>query len=338
MQNIYPWLDPVLASLLARRRALPHALLIHGVPGIGKSALATAFANALLCEQPTPTGAACGTCPACGWFAQSNHPDLRLLAPGVEEDAAGKEKASRDIRIGQIRALAGFLGVGAHRGGRKVVVIDPADAMNVPAANALLKTLEEPLGDTVFLLVSSRADALPATIRSRCVAVAVPMPTADVALAWLVEDLRLADAPTSAETVRGWLAAVGGAPLRARAFAEPAEAAAHRLVLKSVASIPENTAIQTADAIASLPARAWLPMLQAWIGDLGRVAAGAQPRRFPAQTARLRQLASATTLARVGGFDAWLGRQLPATEHPLNARLFCEDVLMRYTALFNEGA
>lgn len=325
---IPPWLEPSLARLLEMRERLAHALLLHGPPGIGKSALAMRFASALLCEAPTAGADACGRCPACGWFAASNHPDFRRLAPGGDDEES-REKAGLDIRIAQVRALADFLAIGGHRGGRKVVVIDPADALNVPAANALLKTLEEPAGSTVFLLVSGRPDALPATIRSRCVSVALALPPLAQARAWLAD---LTGAP--AAEVDAWLAATGGAPLRAATLAEPSQAAAYRLIVNAVARIPDNSSIQAAEALATVPARAWLPLLQAWVTDLGRVSAGAEPRRFPDQRERLSQLAGASTLPRIVAYADRLIRQAAAVDHPLNPRLFCEDTLLGYRALF----
>jgi len=309
------------------RDRLPHALLLHGPQGIGKSALAMRFAASLLCEAPTRYADACGSCPACGWFGQSNHPDFRRLAPGGDEEES--QKASREIRIAQVRALADFLGVGAHRGGRKVVLIDPAEALNVPAANALLKTLEEPADATVFLLVCGRPDALPATIRSRCVAVPLELPPAAQAREWVA--VVTGAAPADADA---WLSASGGAPLRAAALAEPSQSAAYRMIVNAVARIPDNSSVQAAEALASVPARAWLPLLQAWVTDLGRVCAGAQPRRFPEQRDRLSQLAKASTLPRIVAYADWLIRQAAAVEHPLNPRLFCEDTLLEYRALF----
>jgi DNA polymerase-3 subunit delta' len=332
--NIYPWLAPLYASLLSMRATLPHALLLTGPAGVGLEELADRFAAALLCEAPRPDGDACGTCPACGWSAQRTHPDLRRLTTGADADAEGaepkpKEKESRWIRIDQVRALSEFLAVGGHRGGRKVVVIDPADSLNLPAANALLKTLEEPLGATVFLLVASRADSLLPTIRSRCVLVQAPLPAAADAVRWLVEA-----GGVDAAAAPGLLAAAGGAPLRAQALAEPAQATAYRAIVKNVAEIPDISSIQAAEAVASLPFGAWVPLLQAWVTDLGRVAAGAAPRRFPEQRDRLARLARSTTLDRIGRYGQWLQRQSAVFDHPLNPRLFCEDTLLRYRQLF----
>jgi len=318
----------VLDRLLEARGSLPHALLLAGPSGIGKGILSMHLASALLCEHPAPTGHACGGCAACGWFRQGSHPDFRRLAPGGDDDES-RDKPSLEIRIPQVRALSEFLSVGGHRGGRKVVVLDPADALNTPAANALLKTLEEPAGQTHFLLVSGRPDTLPATIRSRCVTVKIGLPPAAMAQAWLV-----AHAGASTGQAGAWLAAAGGAPLRAASLAEPSQAAAYRLIVQTVQQIPDNSSIQAAEALAAVPARAWLPLLQAWVTDLGRVAAGCAARRFPDQQDRLRELAGATALPRIVRYADWLVRQAAAVDHPLNPRLFCEDALLRYRTLF----
>lgn len=318
------------------RDALPHALLLHGPDGVGKSQLARGFAAALLCESPAANGAACGRCDACGWFASANHPDFRLLQPESEDEGADERKTSksrtapsRNIRIQQVRALADFVSVGSHRGGRKVVLVAPADALNTPAANALLKTLEEPPGNTVFLLVTGHPDGLPATIRSRCVAVGVPLPSPQDALRWLTS-LPGADP----ELAHAALAAAGGAPLAAAALVEPAQAAAHRSILQALAGLPENSTLQAAESLAGGAARDWLPVLQGWVADLARVLAGATPVRHPQHAERLARLASRTSLQRVTVFAGWLQRQQAVVEHPLNPKLLSEDILLRYRALF----
>jgi len=159
-----PWHEPALRELLAQQDRLPHALLLTGPAGIGKGAFGQALAAALLCETPrNEEEPACGRCPACGWLAAGTHPDLRRLSRHVDD--AGK--VSADIRVEQFRALAEFLTVGAHRGARRVVLIDPADALNTVTANALLKTLEEP-GDGMLILIAAAPDQLLSTIRSRC--------------------------------------------------------------------------------------------------------------------------------------------------------------------------
>ena len=330
----YPWLEPSFARLLRDRERLHHGLLLAGPAGIGKTGLALELAAALLCESPGADGRACGRCAACGWFAQGNHPDFRLLTPQqadeAKEGASGKPaKPSREIKIDQVRALDTFVGVGSHRGHGKIVLVDPADALNVPAANALLKTLEEPPPATRFLLVTSRPEDLPATVRSRCSRVDLPVPDAEQAVAWLV-------AETGAEPpqARLWLAAAGGSPLRARAFAEPATATAHRTVVDALARLPETSPLQAAEALSGVEPRIWIELLQAWTADLARVAGGAAPRFFPDREERLRALAARSSLQRIVGFDRELGQIRRTAEHPLNPRLASEDAMLRYGAIF----
>ena len=334
-----PWLNPVLAGLLKDRDRLAHAILITGPPAIGKSLLADRFANALLCESPGPLGHACGHCEACLWFAQGNHPDLRRLAP-IDEEAAEKAaekggkavKASREIRIEQVRALAELLAVTSHRSGRRIVLIDPADALNAVAANGLLKTLEEPGQATHFMLVTHRPDVLPATIRSRCVRVTVAGPPTALASQWLQSA-----ASVDAAQAQQWLAAAGGAPLLALRFAEPAHAAAHRLILDALGGLPDTSVLSVADTLHGLGPATWLTVLQAWVADLARVVTRSQPDRFPARAERLRALSARTNLERVTTLATWLGTQRAVVEHPMNPRLFCESALFRYAGIFAKG-
>ena len=178
---IYPWHRAVFDRLLAGRERQHHALLLSGPAGIGKAALAMELARARLCERPAANGSACGRCDACAWFDAGNHPDFRLLTPGGDERAAAEEgeaapaarggksgKPSREIRIEQVRALDTFLEVGSHRGGARVIVVEPADAMNAVVANALLKRLEEPPPGLVFILATTEPERLPPTVLSRC--------------------------------------------------------------------------------------------------------------------------------------------------------------------------
>lgn len=214
MRPLPKWLLPPLTSLLAGRERLHHALLITGPEGVGKEWLARALAAALLCDAPGAARLACGGCAGCRWFSQNSHPDFRLIRPSADEvsaddaDAPAKAtKASRDIRIEQIRALAGFVEIASHRGGAKVVLVTPAEAMNGAAANALLKTLEEPSPNTYFILVCSRIYRLPLTVRSRCRQVPIRVPSTNETISWVADQTGV-DSDRALE----WLAFCGGAP------------------------------------------------------------------------------------------------------------------------------
>src|ERR1700681_1752344 len=161
------WHEHVFQRLIANKATLPHALLLRGPRGIGKLAFARALAQALLCEVPAENGRSCGACRACAWFETGSHPDYRQIEPESEStDSADGEKKSNAISVDQIRALPDFINLSSHRGESKVVVINPAEMLNVNAANALLKNLEEPPPRTYFMLVTHRPHQLLPTIKS----------------------------------------------------------------------------------------------------------------------------------------------------------------------------
>ena len=222
---MHPWNEPLFESLKARYERFPHALLIHGARGLGKLALAERLAQFLLCEDLARRP--CGRCEGCRWLAAGSHPDFRRIEPEAlakeplaepEEGAetpARRAKPSTEIKIEQVRELAGFLNLRSHRGRLRVALVHPAEDMNPNAANALLKGLEEPPPGAVFLLVSHRPAQLLPTIRSRCVGMAVPVPAQSVALQWL-----------SGQAVKDperWLAYAGRAPLQALDYAARAD-------------------------------------------------------------------------------------------------------------------
>ncbi len=159
---MYPWQEHAWRRLqaAAESRRLPHALLLTGPQGCGKGMFAAAFARVLLCERPTAAGTACGRCRSCELLEAGTHPNLIQVSP--EEDSIA-------IRIDQIRALIEQIALTtAGAEAMRVVLIQPADAMNRNAANSLLKTLEEPPLRTLLILVAHAPATLPATIRSRC--------------------------------------------------------------------------------------------------------------------------------------------------------------------------
>jgi DNA polymerase-3 subunit delta' len=162
-----------LRAVHARGR-LPAALLIHEAPGAGGDWLATWLAQLVLCQRQET--APCGECLACRRVLARQHPDLGTLS--LQED-------SRQIRIEQVRELSAELALTSHAGGYKVAVITPADALNRFAANALLKTLEEPPARTLLVLVAVQPSRLPPTVVSRCQRLRLRAPTREAAVAWL---------------------------------------------------------------------------------------------------------------------------------------------------------
>ena len=331
-------------SLRARRERLPHALLFSGQRGIGKFELVRRFAESLLCEKPTATQEACGTCMACGWLAQGNHPDLRLLqpaamaaeelTPATGEAASGTKKASQQITIDQIRDLDEFLHVGTHRQGVRIVLVYPAEAMNRATANAILKSLEEPIPGTVFLLVSSEPERLLPTIRSRCQAVPVPLPSATRAEAWLQQ--------AGIKDAAHWLALAGGSPLLAAELGNKEERALLDALSGFLVQGPKLDPLAAAAALDRIvkadkrgaPLKRTVEWMQKWLHDLTRVKEGLPQRYFLSQSTALSRLAGATSTFNLLAFNKKTLQYRMHCEQPLNSRLFLEEFFMSYAAMF----
>jgi DNA polymerase-3 subunit delta' len=170
-----PWLAPQVERLRQAREAgrFPPALLIHDPRGVGGEWLCACLAQMLLCRA---AAAPCGECRDCRLFLAGQHPDYYPLTP-LED--------SRLIRVDQVRELAAALALTAHAGGATVATIVPADAMNQNAANALLKTLEEPRPGATLILLASVPSQLPATVLSRCQRLSLLAPARAEAVRWL---------------------------------------------------------------------------------------------------------------------------------------------------------
>lgn len=310
--------------LVGKLDRLPHALLLHGAPGVGKLALAERFAQFLLCEKRGQGAGPCGACEGCRWFLGNNHPDVRYLEPEaiarhvavVEEGEEGKAKDAKpsiQIKIEQTRALANFVNLVSHRGGRRVAIIHPAEDMNAATANSLLKNLEEPPPGAVFLLVSHRPARLLPTIRSRCVPVPVPLPEPKAAAAWL-----------AAQAVREperWLAFAGGAPLRALEYAAGERGATIERVLRAVAG-----GDRAALVLGLVRDREQLEPLAEVLQKI------ALDRAFAALSGRPKYSVSGGLASREDT-RAWLsfaramGRNRLLARHPLNPRLLAAEML-----------
>jgi DNA polymerase-3 subunit delta' len=332
---LYPWQTEDWTALAALRERLPHAMLLHGQQGIGKRDLALHFAQGLLCETPRPDGQPCDACQACHWFSQGNHPDFTAVRPeameaagdGDAEDGGKKKAPSKIIRMEQVRALIEAAGVGTHRGGSRLILIYPLDALQHEGANALLKTLEEPAPNTVFLLVTDRLDRVLPTILSRCRQFSVHRPSHDAAMGWLRAQ-GVADAEAQ-------LAQAGGSPLTALHAAEAEEQPLQRWLLGQLGSAGAFDALAAAEHLQKLPIPAALGVLQRWTYDLLCVAlAGTAPRYFPQHAGALARCAAATDALRLQEFQGRLVQHRRNENHPLAARLVLEAVFLQYRHVF----
>ncbi len=337
--SIYPWQEDAWTRLQAMRVRLPHAILFYGPAGIGKADFIEAFAQALLCENGRPDGHACGECASCGWFVQGNHPDYRRVRPEAMEDEApsaegdeapAEEKkaksktASKEIKIEQVRALADFMNISTHRQGLRVVVLYPAEALNMPASNALLKTLEEPPPGTVFLLASNGLDRLLPTILSRCRKFALPMPDHAQALAWLA-----AQGVTDAD---GWLREQGGAPLAALAQAETGSREELDGLLQVLAQPSVDAALRSADKLSKAPLASLVAWQQRWLYDVFSYKLSGVIRYYPRYQRELAALAGRVHVAQLMQAIKSTNERRAVADHPLSPKLFVEDMLLDYTA------
>ena len=328
----------VWSGLQARRERLPHSLLLIGQKGLGKFDLAMQFAASLLCEQQQPDGRACGTCLPCNWYAQGNHPDFRLLQPGALSEEADledtKKKPSQQITIDQVRGLDEFLNVGTHRGGLRIVVVNPTEAMNRNTANALLKTLEEPGPSTLFLLVSSEPMRLLPTIRSRCQVVPVPLPGAKQAEKILTDE-GVSDAGR-------WLALAGGSPGLALELSASGQLVWLETLVKRLSAGKNLDPLSLAgeiekavkDSKGKLLLKNIVDALQKWLVDLTLAKNGVPVRYFLPKAATIAGLAAMIPAARlIHSYRDLISRRQEA-EQPLNPRLFLEGLFLDYRALF----
>jgi DNA polymerase-3 subunit delta' len=245
------WLEPVRARLgaLQSQGRMPHGLLLTGAAGAGQAEVATWLAARLLCRATD--GQPCGQCADCRLFRAGSHPDFRWV--GVLPD-------KKDIGIEQLRALSEALSMRSYRGGAKVSAIVPADAMSTKAHNALLKTLEEPANETYLVLTASRLERIPKTILSRCMRIALPLPHADAALAWLT---RQGPAPHGAEL----LALAAGAPFLALEYREAGLGDLESEMQEAIAAAGEGRLdfIAFADHCARNAPGARLAWLESWL-------------------------------------------------------------------------
>ena len=323
--QILSWHRTAFERLGTTESRLPHALLLSGPRGIGKLVFARTIAQALLCEAPGQEDGACGACSACAWFESGSHPDYRQIEPAIESSEGEEgEKKSTVISVDQIRALPAFINMSSHRGGPKVVVIHPAEMLNVNAANALLKSLEEPPARTHFLLVSHRPHQLLPTIKSRCQRIALAGPDTATAIAWLAD--KGVRHPELA------LAHTGGAPLLALELEDREYWGTRAAFLRQLSALDLDV-LSAAEAVRDFPVPDVIGWLQKWSYDLVTYRMLGKVRYNPDHGETLARTATQIDPVAVARLHREMVQLQRIAHHPLNPRLFIENVLLGYRDL-----
>ncbi|MFP4162136.1 MAG: DNA polymerase III subunit delta' [Ectothiorhodospira sp.] len=319
----YPWLEADWKALWGRVAAdrVPQGLMIAGPQGAGKGALARAYACSLLCSAPGAEGGACGHCHACRMVAAGAHPDL--IRVGIQE------KRTR-ILVDQIRELSSRMALSRSLGAFRIAVIEPAEAMGEAAANSLLKTLEEPPAGAVLILVTAHPSRLPATIRSRCQILRIPLPDRPQARAWLAERISGADLDMA-------LALGGGSPLRAQTLVEEGVMEAWRRQLAGLLGLLRGRGgiAPLAEALQDVPLGDWVDRLQTLCADAVRWRMTGEPGDLTgvASVQDLQVLNEALDLEALFELREHLLRWRGWVEGNLNPRMALEDMLVTLRAL-----
>lgn len=313
---IYPWQQPQWQHLLRAYQDdhLAHALLLTGRSACGKKDFAQALAQRFLCQTPALTEA-CGHCKSCYVFQAQSHPDyksIRLL------------EGKKDISIAQIRALSHFLELSCSYGKMTIAIINDAERMSEAAANSLLKTLEEPPQARLIILVSSQANQLSATIRSRCQTINFPAPSQPMALTWLQRH-------SLHNTAESLLSIASGRPLLAKKL-DGSDLLQQRLhclndllaLLQQQQSIVEISATWEKQDFQNL-----LEWQIAWIQYVIYFNSHQQTLpQFNDIAPNLQQLATLLPAQQCWVLYDELLKLMPRANHPVNKRLFAEKMLL----------
>jgi DNA polymerase-3 subunit delta' len=326
---LYPWLQEKWNALMSSTARIAPALLLHGTPGVGKFELARQISKARLCEKALPPNfEPCQQCASCVLFEAGTHPDYLILEPEAEKAEEGelaqptsKAKPAAQISVAGVRASIEFNQLSSSRGHGKIIVIHPAETMNHHAANALLKTLEEPAAGVQLVLVSDHPGRLPPTIRSRCSKVQIVRPEREIAIQWLKG--QQVQEPGRA------LDEAGGAPRSAYAMNKDDAHARATMVVDQLVKDP--TKMGMVEELLGIEADRLLTLLQK--RALDRLAQSLCGRPIY-RTTRVelpdedQSPAHSEVMAfRLVRWTTSLNAELRFVSHPLNPRLLCERIL-----------
>jgi DNA polymerase-3 subunit delta' len=369
-KQIPPWLKPLWESLDLQN--FPNAVLIHGQAGIGKFEFALELAKALLCESPNKMQSKpCNHCEACHWFDSANHPDFTALVPETHrsllphadyesEDSPKKGKGSRDesdgestekkekknISIEETRNAIETLSIGSHRGGNRVILIYPLETLRNDSANTLLKSLEEPPSQTIFILLADRLDRVLPTIRSRCRLLSAGRPDRAKGVEWLHSQIaNISGAKFNEADIESLYDEQGGAPyavldsLIARHNKDEKDELiiaiqASRILLQSMSQGGRIQWLETSEKIHKAQFSFLLATMQRWTSDLQTVAQGGMPRYYPKHNSTFQGLSQQVRITKLLQFWKALVQYRRHENHPLATRVQLEALLSQYQQAF----
>lgn len=321
---IAPWLQPTWQRLWqqCKEGRLPHALMLSGINGLGKLAFAKQLSAALLCTQVSDAGEPCGQCHDCRLQTGEVHPNVLMVVP---------EKTGQAIKVDQVRDANAFVAESSFKGKTRVVIFEPADQLNLNAANALLKTLEEPANDAVIILVCHQMGTLPATIRSRCQRLHFTAPSTEQSLAWLNHQ-----EVTSSIPLTVLLNLAGGAPYQALRLANDEHLPIRDAFYNTWIALSkrEGDAIAYAQTFQKEELSLLLNLSLSFLTDVMRVKAseGVAPLTNLDKAEVLTQLASKTKVSLLASLMAQCARWQKQTYlgYTLNKNLILETLFYRW--------
>ena len=370
-KKIAPWLESVWEGM--NFSAFPNAVLIHGQSGIGKFEFSIELAKVLLCEASEGVKP-CNHCEACRWFDSANHPDFIALVPEThrkllphgdfdsEPDSPKKSKASqvdsdgdapekkekKSISIEDARSAIEGLSIGTHRGGNRVILVYPLEMLRADSANTLLKSLEEPPKNTIFILLADRLDRVLPTIRSRCRLISAPRPDRISGLGWLRNQLNsVPGMKISDGDIESIYDEQGGAPyavldsLIARHNKDEKDELtiaiqASRYLLQSMSQGVRINWLDAAEKTQKARYAVLLATMQRWVSDLQSCAQMGVPRYYPKHEAAIKALAQQVRLPKLLRFWKSLIQARRHENHPLATRIQLEALLSQYQQLFED--
>lgn len=313
---------------------LPHALLLRGRAGTGKHDFALNLAKTILCQSKKNSDAACGNCPSCHWFSEGTHPDFMLIGPedaeiaddGITSTTKKKSTKKTQIAVAKIRKLIDDLSLSSHQSNNyRVIIISPADALNITTANALLKLLEEPPASTLLLLVTSQPQRLLATITSRCQIVDMPLPNRAESIDWLgLQKIN------NAELL---LDLAGGAPLLAVLMAEDSDITVQ--LTKNLALGAKLDPFACAPLFLNLGMERAIEVLQKWLFDLQTYYQTQTLHYYSQQAVALQVLSKSVNLKLLIDFQDKLLEAKKTAQHPLSNEVQLENILLQYVKIFS---